>query len=178
MLAARRILVAIVVSGVGVACGESRDVSRQEGTVEAIVAPALADTAVDVVPRWESGPNIVYPDSLRESGVEGRVVVAGVVETDGSIDPDCVLDPRRADDLASGDAAFQQVDDGPARCLGRAKAVRVRSRDGGGSWQAHTHRFCDAAHRVGRAQEGAGPASGRGTVLQLQILFFGDSAGL
>jgi TonB family protein len=87
MLTARRIVVAVALSGVAVGCGESPDVSPPRGSVEPIVAPVLADTAVDVVPRWASGPRVVYPDSLREAGVEGRVVVAGVVEADGTVDP-------------------------------------------------------------------------------------------
>jgi TonB family protein len=103
MLAARQILMAVVLSGVGVGCGESRYLPRQEGTLETIVAPAWADTVVDVVPRWESGPALVYPDSLREAGVEGRVVVAGVVETDGSVDPASVAV------VTSTHAGFEEV---------------------------------------------------------------------
>jgi TonB family protein len=103
MLAARQILMAVVLSGVGVGCGESRYLPRQEGTLETIVAPAWADTVVDVVPRWESGAALVYPDSLREAGVEGRVVVAGVVETDGSVDPASVAV------VTSTHAGFEEV---------------------------------------------------------------------
>jgi TonB family protein len=127
MLTVRQILVVAVLSGVGAGCGESPEVTGQQGTAKAIVAPALPDTVVDVAPRRESGPDVVYPDSLREAGVEGRVVVAGVVETGGTVDPAsvAVLTSTHAGFEEAAVAWLTRASFSPGTVGGKSVRVRV-----------------------------------------------------
>lgn len=101
MRSARRFLTIALLSAVGAGCRASSDDSRQDVATDAIAAPILADTAVDVPPRPTASRDIAYPDSLRHAGVEGRVVVAGVVDVDGTVDSASVIV------LTSTDAGFE-----------------------------------------------------------------------
>jgi protein TonB len=53
-------------------------------------APALAEADVDELPQRVSGPTVEYPDTLRKAGIEGRVVLAGVIGIDGSVEDNSV----------------------------------------------------------------------------------------
>jgi TonB family protein len=46
-----------------------------------------ADSVVGVRPEFLSGPRLVYPDSLRQAGVQGRVIVQAVLDTMGRAEP-------------------------------------------------------------------------------------------
>ena len=76
---------------IAVACsdGVRGDAERAVGD-PAPTAPALAEADVDQLPQRISGPDIAYPDTLRRTGVEGRVVVAGVVGIHGSVEDNSV----------------------------------------------------------------------------------------
>ena len=46
-----------------------------------------AESVVGVRPEFLSGPTLVYPDLLREAGVQGRVIVQAVLDTMGRAEP-------------------------------------------------------------------------------------------
>jgi len=46
-----------------------------------------AQAGVEVLPAFLSGPTLVYPDLLRQAGVEGRVMVQAVIDTMGRAEP-------------------------------------------------------------------------------------------
>jgi len=44
-------------------------------------------SGVQVLPAFLSGPTLVYPDLLRQAGVQGRVIVQAVIDTMGHAEP-------------------------------------------------------------------------------------------
>jgi hypothetical protein len=55
-----------------------------------LVAGAYAETEVDVKPRRVSSPPLEYPRLLQQAGIEGRVLLEGIVGVDGRIEPGSV----------------------------------------------------------------------------------------
>jgi protein TonB len=110
--------------------------SRSAGTTcEAVQGSlSLADTTVydttqvTTRPLILSGPDLHYPDRARQEGIQGRVVLAVVVNADGKVEPSSVRVAevanyqleREATRYARG-ALFQ-----PACLDGRPVRVRVR----------------------------------------------------
>src|SRR5216684_5749790 len=47
----------------------------------------FVEDAVDEKPEVLSGPQIAYPDLLRQAGIQGRVVVQAIIDTSGRAEP-------------------------------------------------------------------------------------------
>jgi len=45
------------------------------------------ESGVEVLPAFLSGPTLVYPDLLRQAGVQGRVIVQAIIDTMGRAEP-------------------------------------------------------------------------------------------
>src|SRR5262245_8193443 len=50
-----------------------------------------SEARVEVRPEFLSGPMLVYPDSLRQAGVQGRVIVQAIIDTMGRAEPLSVM---------------------------------------------------------------------------------------
>lgn len=49
--------------------------------------PVFPQSGMQVRPALLSGPTLVYPDLLRQAGVQGRVIVQAVIDTMGRAEP-------------------------------------------------------------------------------------------
>lgn len=50
----------------------------------------FVQAAVEERPTFVSGPTLVYPDVLRQAGVQGRVIVQAIIDTMGRAEPGSV----------------------------------------------------------------------------------------
>ena len=65
-------------------CGDAARESR------AALAPGDSARVVDQKPAVLSGPFLNYPITLRQAGIQGRVLMAGIVDSTGHIEPGSV----------------------------------------------------------------------------------------
>lgn len=65
--------------------------ARTADTAIVLIKPSdgqvYAEAVVAVRPEFISGPPLVYPDLLRQAGVQGRVIVQAVLDTMGRVEP-------------------------------------------------------------------------------------------
>jgi len=83
------------------------------------------ESVVEEVPEVLSGPQLQYPDLLREAGIQGRVLVQAIIDTTGRAEPqsiDVIQSPNPGFDQSARDYMLGAVFR-PARVHGRA--VRV-----------------------------------------------------
>ena len=70
---------------------KDRPPTRTADTMTIWVKPSTdqvyLESVVEVRPEILSGPTLVYPDSLRQAGVQGRVIVQAVIDTMGRAEP-------------------------------------------------------------------------------------------
>jgi len=86
------------------------------------------EAVVDEKPAVLSGPQLVYPDLLRQAGIEGRVIVQAVIDTMGR------AEARSLKILESPNPGFDESAKGwvrralfrPARIHGRAVRVLIQ----------------------------------------------------
>src|SRR5207249_4440573 len=84
---------------------------------------------VDEQPVLLAGPVPTYPDLLRQAGIQGRVVLAAVVDTLGRIEPRSftVVSATHPGFVAPAQQALAASVFRPARMRGRAVRVRVEA---------------------------------------------------
>jgi protein TonB len=93
--------------------------------LEPAASQVFTESVVDEKPEILSGPQLPYPDGLRQAGVQGRVVVQLILDTLGRAEPASVKviqTPDAGFDLGAMDYVLHAVFR-PARIHGRA--VRV-----------------------------------------------------
>ncbi len=98
-------------SGVGVEEGIFEGV-EEEGPVD--LAQVFNEAVVDEPPERISSPPLEYPRMMQQAGVEGMVVLQGVVDTAGRIEPNSI------EVVSSTNRAFE----GPAKNLLRRSLFR------------------------------------------------------
>jgi protein TonB len=98
-------------SGVGVEEGIFEGV-EEEGPVD--LAQVFNEAVVDEPPERISSPPLEYPRMMQQAGVEGMVVLQGVVDTTGRVEPNSI------DVVSSTNRAFE----GPAKNLLRRSLFR------------------------------------------------------
>jgi len=98
-------------SGVGVEEGIFEGV-EDEGPVD--LAQVFNEAVVDEPPERISSPPLEYPRMMQQAGVEGLVVLQGVVDTTGRVEPNSI------EVVSSTNRAFE----GPARQLLRRSLFR------------------------------------------------------
>lgn len=98
-------------SGIGVEEGIFEGV-EEEGPVD--LAQVFNEAVVDEPPERISSPPLEYPRMMQQAGVEGLVVLQGVVDTTGRVEPNSI------EVVSSTNRAFE----GPARQLLRRSLFR------------------------------------------------------
>ncbi len=67
-----------------------------------------------------------YPEDARQNGIEGRVILSGIVETDGSVSSIQVLKSSNRSDMDDAAiAAFQQFEFEPGKVDGQPVRTRI-----------------------------------------------------
>ncbi len=101
--------------------------AESEPPSAAVEAPTFAEAVVDQAPRRLSSGEIEYPNELREAGVEGKVVLAGIVGVDGLIEEGSVevMSSTHADFEQSAIQALRDSRFEPGVVDGEAVRVRV-----------------------------------------------------
>jgi len=96
-------------------------------------APASPGDPVDISlveepPALLAGPLPAYPELLRQAGISGRVVLEGVVDTTGRVEPGSLsaVSKTHTGFVAAAQRALAATLFRPGRTLGRAVRVRVR----------------------------------------------------
>lgn len=97
-------------SGIGVEEGVFEGV--EEGPID--LAQVFTEAVVDEPPERISSPPLEYPRMMQQAGVEGSVVLQGVVDTTGHIEPNSIVV------ISSTNRAFE----GPAKTLLRRSLFR------------------------------------------------------
>jgi protein TonB len=96
-------------------------------------APGWSGDPVDISlveepPAILAGPLPAYPELLRQAGISGRVVLEGVVDTTGRVEPGSLsaVSKTHPGFVAAAQRALAATLFRPGRTLGRAVRVRVR----------------------------------------------------
>lgn len=87
----------------------------------------FVESVVDERPEILSGPSLVYPDLLRQAGIQGRVLVQAIIDTMGRAEPQSVKiiqSPNPGFDQSARDYMLRALFR-PARVHGRAVRVLV-----------------------------------------------------
>jgi TonB family protein len=71
-------------SGTGVEGGKANGLVPSENDV-------YAEAVVDEKPALLSGPPTVYPELLKQAGIQGRVVLRAILDTTGRVEPGSVI---------------------------------------------------------------------------------------
>src|SRR5690348_3800531 len=71
-------------SGTGVGGGKANGLVPSENDV-------YAEAVVDEKPALLSGPPTVYPELLKQAGIQGRVVLRAILDTTGRVEPSSVI---------------------------------------------------------------------------------------
>ncbi|MEX2156418.1 MAG: energy transducer TonB [Gemmatimonadales bacterium] len=102
-----------------------------EGGIGAGIVPSsdqvFMESVVEERPEVLSGPSLVYPDLLRQAGVQGRVVVQAIIDTSGRAEPPSVKiiqSPNPGFDQPAKQYVLRALFR-PARVHGRAVRVLV-----------------------------------------------------
>jgi TonB family protein len=108
------------------------DVPTGSGSLFAVTpdgdGTAIDGSLVDEVPMLLSGPVLVYPDLLRQAGLQGRVVLEVVIDTLGRVERGSVVVVESAHPafVAPAQQSLLKSLFRPARVRGKAVRVRVR----------------------------------------------------
>jgi len=96
--------------------------------VAGLYGEAFVDTLVDVRPTVVRCPPVIYPETLRQAAVQGRVVIALIVDTLGHPEPGSLRTVQSPHDSLSIAAvqAVQGCEFTPARLHGRAVRVLIQ----------------------------------------------------
>lgn len=108
-------------SGVGVEGGSASGIVPTGGEV-------LSVDVVQEKPEMLSHPPLVYPELLKQAGIEGNVIVQAIVDTTGRIEPNSVVikeSPNPGFDQAAKNLVLKSLYR-PARVYGRAVRVLIQ----------------------------------------------------
>ncbi|MBI1967803.1 MAG: energy transducer TonB [Gemmatimonadetes bacterium] len=86
------------------------------------------ESLVEERPERLSGPPLVYPDLLRQAGIQGQVVVEAIIDTTGRVEANSVkiiLSPHSGFDQSAKNMVLKSLYR-PARVSGRAVRVLIR----------------------------------------------------
>lgn len=102
-----------------------------EGGIGSGIVPSsdqvFMESVVEERPEVLSGPSLVYPDLLRQAGVQGRVLVQAIIDTSGRAEPPSVKiiqSPNPGFDQSAKNYVLRALFR-PARVHGRAVRVLV-----------------------------------------------------
>jgi protein TonB len=102
-----------------------------EGGIGTGITPSsdqvFMESVVEERPEVLSGPSLVYPDLLRQAGVQGRVIVQAIIDTSGRAEPPSVKiiqSPNPGFDQPAKNYVLRALFR-PARVHGRAVRVLV-----------------------------------------------------
>ena len=100
---------------------------RPDANAPAVDGPVL-EAVVEEKPAVLSAPKLVYPDLLRQAGIQGRVIVQAIIDTMGRADPNSVKilqSPNPSFDESAKNYVLKTLFR-PARLHGRAVRVLVQ----------------------------------------------------